>query len=269
MLVLLGLVAALSLAELSGGVATYVLLPLASHLAHRAAGALAERAPALHASAARLLSRAAARVMRARGLRDVVLSARLLRGPPAGERGAWPADRPPCVEALLRAAPVPCDLDRLRFRDPALSLRLPLACVAPAIGMRPADVLEVRGLDHRGRPWARALRIGDDVDLPLRPRAPAPFAATVANAALERDGRFVADATADARAWAPTVADLPAVAPYVVRDAIARDEDAFAALLLGHSGDCPPGAEALALRALGTDLTAAEHKFECKETHLI
>ncbi len=54
----------------------------------------------------RLLSRAAARVMRARGLRDVVLSARLLRGPPAV--ACWTV----CASGRLS---LPCLLPRNRL----------------------------------------------------------------------------------------------------------------------------------------------------------
>lgn len=273
MLILLGLVAILSISEITGEVASIVLAPLAAHVARRASAKLADYAPDTHAYAAAALGAARARLARWRGLRDVIISTRLLRGPAPGSPNAWGEawddGETPCVEALLQAVPVACDLARLRFRDPSVRIRLPLASVAPLIGMRAGDILEVRGLDIRGKPWARCFRASDQIELPLLPPAPPAFSAGIANASVQRDGQFVADISAIARTWAPAAKDLRAVAPFVVRDAMAREDDTFEKLLVGHSSDCPPDAAALAVHSLATDLSVDAIEIPCSKLHFM
>lgn len=264
MLILLGVIAALSFVEISGAATTVLLVPLAAHVARAASDRVAKCAPVLHAKTTAALSRLRERLRPTRGR---LLSARLLRGPPDGSDAAWEPGRLPCVEDLLHATSVSCDLTRLRFRDPAVCVTLPLACLAPAIGMQPADILELRGVDDRGRAWARAYRIGDDIELPPRAREAIAFAPSVANASIQREGQFVANVSDIARAWAPAAADLPAAAPFVVRDAIARVDDTFEKLFIGHSSDCAPGQHALGVHVLATDLSVCAVEFTCSELH--
>jgi hypothetical protein len=264
MLILLGVIAALSFVEISG-VATGVLLaPLAAHLARVASDRVAQCAPLLHAKTAATLSRLRARL---RGPRARLLSARILRAPPGGPASDWGTGGLPRVEDLFRATSVSCDLSRLRFRDSSVRLALPLAILAPVIGMQPADILELRGLDDRGKAWARAYRTGDSIELPPRAPVMAVFAPSIANASIQREGHFVASINDIARAWAPTAADLPAVAPFVLRDAIASSDDTFEKLFIGHSSDCAPDTVAVEVHALASDLSVSTIKINCSELH--
>jgi hypothetical protein len=264
MLILLGVIAALSFVVISGTVAGVLLVPVATHVARAASDKVADCAPVLHAQAVAALARLRAHF---RPPRAALLSARLLRGPPEGSRGAWAAGMAPCVEDLLHATSIACDLDRLRFRDPNVCLALPLVLLAPVIGMQSADILELRGVDDRGKPWARAYRIGDDIELPPRPPKRTPFAPSVASASIQREGNFVANITDIARAWSSESTNLAAVAPFVLRDAIERADDTFEKLLVGHSSDCAPQGHALGIHVLATDLSVSAIEFKCQELH--
>jgi hypothetical protein len=264
MLILLGVIAALSFVEISGAATGVLLMPLAAHLARAASDRVVQCAPVLHAKTTAAFSRLRARM---RAPRAGLLSARILRAPPADSDAAWEPCRLPCVEDLFRATSVSCDLARLRFRDPDVRLTLPLALLAPVIGMQPADILELRGVDDRGKAWARAYRTGDDVELPPRAPAPAAFGPSIANASIQREGHFVANISDIARAWAQTAADLPAVAPFVLRDAIASSDDAFEKLFIGHSSECAPDQHALGVHVLATDLSVCAVEFNCSGLH--
>lgn len=263
MLILLGLIAGLSMTEIMVEVATIALIPIARHAGRFAAGEIAKRAPSLPIAVAMALHAARFRLDRMRGLRSVVTSTCLLRCRPRDATGIEeePAGAWPSVETLLQASSVDCDLAQFCFRGD-VSVRLPLASLAPVIGMLPDDILEVRGLGRRGEPWARCFRIGDDIQLPVRclvggslsdgslsdgslsggslsggslaGDSPGPQANSIANAQLLRDGHFVAEVGQIARAWAPTPKDLARVAPFVVRDA-ARAPRTYEQLFLGDN----------------------------------
>ena len=270
MLILLGLIAGLSVTEIVVEIATVALLPLAGHAARFTAGELAKRVPSLPIAVTMALHAARFRLDRIRGLRSVVTSTCLLRyatptpatstpatSAPATSVTATPATATPwpSVETLLQASSTVCDLTPLCFRGD-VSVRLPLAALAPVIGMCPDDILEVRGLGRRGEPWARCFRIGDDIQLPVR--CPDPQATkSIANAQILRDGHFVAEVGQIARAWAPTLKDLERVAVFVVRDA-ARVQRTYEQLFLGigeaATSEAATSEAAVEVRALATDL---------------
>lgn len=276
MLILLGLIAALTATELSSGFVLIALAPIAKHVARSVSGVLAERAPAAHVSLVMALHAARFRLNRMRGLRSTV-HARLLCGPLPGEPGEWDAARLPPVEALLRAETVNCDIKCLQFRDPSVRVRLPVSSIAPALGMRDNDILELHGLDHRGFPWARVYRTGDDIDLPPRvpdPTPPKPAAAREegggaasrvslvrdANVTLIKDGQILADVTKIACIWGPDdVEALTRIAPFAVRDAVIENENVREACFSGgHSTECQPDAVVLTLRALAWDVETTD-----------
>lgn len=247
MLILLGLIAGLSMTEIMVEVATIALIPIARHAGRFAAGEIAKRAPSLPIAVAMALHAARFRLDRMRGLRSVVTSTCLLRCRPRDATGIEeePAGAWPSVETLLQASSVDCDLAQFCFRGD-VSVRLPLAALAPVIGMLPDDILEVRGLGRRGEPWARCFRIGDDIQLPVSCLVGGSQANSIANAQLLRDGHFVAEVGQIARAWAPTPKDLARVAPFVVRDA-ARAPRTYEQLFLGDNA-------VVEVHALATDL---------------
>lgn len=245
MLILLGLIAGLSVAEIAAEIAALALLPLAKHAARFTVNEVAKRVPSLHIATVMAIHAARFRLARMRGLRDITISTCLLRV--GGETEEWPD-----VETLLHAPSVNCDLTPLCFRGD-VSVRLPLASLAPVIDMRPGDILEIRGLGLRGEPWARVFRISDDIELPLRSPKPQPI--SIANSQLIRDGQFVAEIGAIARTWAPTLKDLKRVVPFVVRDASRVKRTTYEQLFLGNGDGKGKGTDQnIVVHALATDL---------------